>query len=311
MKMSNKGAILCLVLAPLLWSGNFIIGRFLHNTIPPFSLAFYRWLLVIVILLPFVFQSLLSYISQIKKHFLYLLVLSVLSVSIYTSFMYWGLHYTTVITAGCLNTTVPIFIILFSSLILKDQITTTKVVAILFSLFGSIIVLSHGRPDKLLAGMLINRGDLIICAAVVSWALFSVMYKKLPVNMPPLLFLFVTACLGEFFILPVYLYEMIYVKQVVLHLHVGLCVGYASVFSSILAITFWNIGVRKIGPSNASYFFNLLPIFSSILAIVFLKEHLHLYQIVGGTFVVLSIVLINKKPANRNSNFNNKDYVKA
>ncbi|MDF2530252.1 MAG: protein of unknown function transrane [Gammaproteobacteria bacterium] len=292
MKNSNAFALFLLAFSPLMWSGNFIVGRTMHAEVPPFALGFYRWILVVIILLPFVIKSLPSFWSEIKQHWFGLTCLSVLSIVINSPVFYLGLHFTTVINASLVYSTVPALILLLSAFLLKDSLTGLKLLAICISMLGIVIIMTQGHPAILLK-LQFDRGDLFILMAALSWALFSVYLKVFKTNLPPLLFLFVTSVIGSILLFPCYVIEHAMGYHSVFNLQTGMGLFYASAFSSVLGYTAWNLGIAKKGPATAGYFFNLLPVYSTILAVIFLGEQLHVYHIFGISFVLLGILLVN------------------
>ena len=109
----NAKAYLMLVCATLFWAGNFTIGKFAYlENIPTYSLAFLRWCLVWLILLPFTYKEILRLKDNIKKNLSLFFILGFTSVCIFTSFTYNALNYTQVINASLFNTAIPVTIIL-------------------------------------------------------------------------------------------------------------------------------------------------------------------------------------------------------
>ncbi|MDF2940218.1 MAG: protein of unknown function transrane [Gammaproteobacteria bacterium] len=292
MKNSNWYAFVLLAFSPLMWSGNFIVGRVMHATVPPFALSFYRWALVVVILFPFVVKHLKEFWPDIKKHSMSLCLLSLFSIAINSPSFYLGMHYTSVINASLVYSTVPAFILLLSWLVLKSSLTGLKLLAILISFFGIVLIMTQGHP-LLLLKLQFDKGDLAILIAAISWAIFSVYLKTFPLKLPPLLFLFVTSAMGSLLLLPAFLIELCLGYHTIWSVQTGVGLIYASAFSSVLGFTAWNLGIYKKGPAIAGYFFNLLPVYSTILAVLLLGEQLHTYHVWGICFVVLGILLAN------------------
>lgn len=292
-KSKPEWAFILLMIAPFFWGGNFVLGRLLHNDIPPFTYAFYRWLVVIVILFPFVYKSLLEHKTVIKKNGLALIGLSFLSISVYNSFVYWGFHYTTVINAGMLNATVPICIMIISGFSGLEKLTGIKIIAAMIAFFGAFLIIARGEPITMMQQFTFNRGDLIILGAALAWSIFSVWYKQLKFKLPAFLFLFITAFIGDILILPVYCWEIYQGYTFNINWHTSAAILYAGTFSSIIAFTCWNKGVEKLGAVNAGYFFNLLPVFSAGLAIIVLGEAVHFYHVIG-ILLVFSGILLSK-----------------
>ena len=112
-----------LVLTVLFWSGNFIFGRLVSNSIEPLQLSFFRWFFVFIILLPYILIHYKNILKVFKKEYLVLLVLATLAISGFNTFLYYGLQTTTATNALLINSSTPIFIIIFSAFIFKTIIT--------------------------------------------------------------------------------------------------------------------------------------------------------------------------------------------
>lgn len=288
---TNKLALAFLILAPLLWAGNFLVGKIANTVIPPFTFAFLRWLVVSACLAPFATPIVIQQWGMIKKQLVPLSILSFLSIFSYTAFVYWGLHYTSVVKASLLNATVPIIILLLSFFVLEEKLTLQKIFGVFLSIIGAVKLITRGNIH--LIDNQFNRGDFLIILAAASWGIFSVYYKKHPLKISPLLFLFITATLGTLMLFPTFLIERQLGYFFILNIVSSMSIGYAAIFSSILAFTFWNIGVMTKGPTQAGYFFNLLPVFSTMLAVIFWGEKLHTYEALGFLSIILGIAISN------------------
>lgn len=289
-KKQVLSAYILLTMSALFWAGNFVVGRIVHTEFPPFTLAFFRWLLVIIILLPMLYTDLMESLPEIRKHIISLLILSILCITINSSFVYLGLNFTTVLNTSLIYATVPVLITLMSFFLLGDSLSQCEIFGALISFLGAIFILLGGDPRTIFK-IHYQFGDFFILIAAVSWALFSVIYKKVAIQMSPLLFLLVIALLGDILLLP-----CVFVEKYMGHnVHYSLLsiggVLYASIFSSLLAMTCWNIGVSVVGASIAANFFNLLPFFGSILSVLFLGESIRMYHLFGGFFVLLGVFL--------------------
>lgn len=292
-------AYLTLVFAPLFWSGNFLVGRVISADIGPFTMAFFRWLFVIGILTPFMVRSVITYRQTIKDHFSILCVLGLLCVTMYTSFIYWGLHNTTVVNAALLDATVPIWTLILAYIFFNEPLTQARLAGIFVSFMGASLLITQGQLSMLLDFPL-REGDALILVAAICWALYSILLKKVSNVLPPLLFLYISAILGTCFLLPAFAIETFMNNLVAIHWSSVTISAllYAAIFASITAFTFWNIGVMNVGATTASYFFNLMPMFSSLLAVLALGEHFQLHHMFGILLVLsgayLATANINK-----------------
>ena len=140
-----------LVLCVLFWSANFVLGRFVAGAIEPWELAFFRWLGVFVVTLPFLLFHGKKIWTALKHHFWILALLSALGIAGFNTLLYIGLQYTTATNALLINSSIPIIILFLSFLILKTPISSRQIVGILFSTFGVIFLVLKGDMQSILS----------------------------------------------------------------------------------------------------------------------------------------------------------------
>ena len=149
---------LLLVLTTLFWSGNFVLGRAVHTVFTPFTLSFWRWAVALVILLPFVGCSLRRQKSLLRRHWPILLLLSVLGVVNFNTFVYIGLQSTTATNAVIMLSMTPVLIVALSFLLLRQTVTGWQTLGIGVSLVGVLVIVGRGDLQSLLARQF-NPGD--------------------------------------------------------------------------------------------------------------------------------------------------------
>jgi drug/metabolite transporter (DMT)-like permease len=194
------------VLATLIWAGNFIIARGVIKTIPPVSLAFYRWVVATIILLPFAWNGLGSAFNLSRKHVFYFLLASATGVTMFNTFVYIAGHYSTAINLALIGTTTsPIIAITLAAIFLKEKITIWKFAGMIVCISGVLLLLSRGNFENLKT-FSFSKGDLWILAAALSFAIYNTTVKKKPASMKPVHFLFITFLIGTFLLFPFYLY---------------------------------------------------------------------------------------------------------
>jgi drug/metabolite transporter (DMT)-like permease len=161
-----------LLLATLFWAGNFIIGKiaFLEN-VPPFSLTFFRWLLVWLILIPFTYKELFKYKKVIFKNTPLLFFLGLTSVGLFNSFIYNALNFTQVINASLFNAVIPAAIILFCFLFKLDQTNKYQLMGLILTIFGILSIITKLDLNILLT-LNFNKGDLLMIGAVITWGIY-------------------------------------------------------------------------------------------------------------------------------------------
>lgn len=288
-----------LTLTVLFWSGNFVIGRGVHDTVPPVSLAFWRWSVALIIMFPFVIKSVLNQLDLIRQHLRILSLLAILSVTNFNTFIYIALQTNTVINTVLINSLMPVLIIFISWAGFRDHITFQQGLGGLISFAGLVWIITRGTPTFLLS-IRFSAGDLWTLGAAISWALYSVLLRKRPEKLHPLSFMAYITAAGLFFLSPFYLWEVLRGASFEWTPATAGSVAYIALFASVLAYIFWNRAVDVVGANRAGIFIHLMPVFSIIMAIVFLGERLQGYHFPGMAGIVLGIFLTTTgKPRQR------------
>ena len=279
-----------LIFAVLFWSGNFIVGRGIHNEIPPMTLAFWRWAVALLIILPFSLGHIVHQFDIIRRNLIILTVLAILSVTNFSIFIYMALKLSTATNTVLINSMIPIFIVMVSWLGFKERITLRQSIGIAISLAGLIFIIANGNLSTLIS-VRFSKGDLWTICAGISWALYSVLLRKCPIELNSLSFLATLIIIGTLFISPFYIWEMSTGKTMnISQASIGSIV-YVALFASILAYIFWNKAIQIIGANKTGIFIHLMPVFSIILSIIFLDEKLRGYHI-KGTILIFSGILL-------------------
>lgn len=285
---------LLLLLTVLFWSGNFIVGRWIYSEIPPVTLAFWRWVLALVVLLPFTLRDLIRQKELIRNNLKMLALLALLSVTNFSIFLYVALNTSTVTNASLINSMTPILIVLFSWVGFKRKITLVQGIGIAVSLTGLVFIVLKGDLPALLA-VRFSTGDLWTLSAAASWATYTVLAKRYPVALSPTSFLTMIVIFGVAFIFPAYLWELGTGAQANFTPAAMGSIFYIALFPSILSYLFWNMGVQAIGASRTGVFIHLIPVFSIILAMTFLGETLRGYHVAGAGLIFSGIYLTTRQ----------------
>ena len=294
----NIKAYLMLVLASIFWAGNFIVGKFaFFENIPPFSLVFFRWLTVWFILLPFTYKEILNNKSNIFNSFSLLLLLGLTSVGLFNSFVYISLNYTQVINASLFNTAIPAAIILFCFLFKIENTNSYQLAGLIISVIGVFAIITRLDLNILLT-LSFNIGDIWMICAVFCWGIYSAFLKKLKLKISLLALVHVLCSCGLLFLLPQFLYEYSQGDIIQVNKSFVYCLVYLALFPSIGSYYCWTGAVSIIGPNRAGIFLMLIPLFSAIMAIFFFNEEFQLYHFVGSIFVIIGLLLANKKMKN-------------
>ncbi len=296
-KESKPGAgllpYLLLLVPPLCWGGNAVVARGVADLIPPVSLAFWRWVIAFLILLPFTMGRVKRDWRQALESWRWLLILSFLGVACFNSLLYTAAHTTTAINVSLMQTLMPAMIILISWVVFRDKISVIQMAGVAVSMVGACILVVHGQW-KVLFSMELVKGDVLMLIAVFIYALYSALFRKRPA-IDPLSVLVLTFGLGALMLLPVYIWELVTLGGFSLSLASLASILYVALFPSIIAYFCWNRGIELIGANRAGLYMYLVPVFASIMAIIFLGEKLHPYHFAGMALIISGMVLFNRK----------------
>jgi len=284
-----------MIIPPLLWAGNFIVGKAVSDQHAPLGLSFWRWFLASMIFVPFAAKSMWEQRSIIRDTFWKIALLALLSVSLFNSLAYISLQHTTATNATLLNSFIPIFILIITSLFFKEHISSKQILGVGISLLGVVAILTKLDIGILLA-LQINQGDLWMLLASLDWALYSILLKYLrPKVLSPVPFLGVLMILGTVMILPAYLINPFAEPMMILDRDMALALVYITVFPSIISYLVWNYGMHHLGAAVGGQYIHLMPLFGAMMAVVFLGESIQLFHIVGALFIGMGLWLSIKR----------------
>ncbi len=288
--LAEPSPYLLLVLTTLFWSGNFVLGRAVHEVLSPIALSFWRWTVALLILLPFTAKSLRTQWPLIIRNWKILTLLSVLGIANYNTFAYIGLQSTTATNAVLMVSITPVLIVALSFLLFRSHVSRWQAVGITISLAGVGTIVTQGRLHSL-ADVEINRGDAWIMASVMSWAVYSVCLKWRPAELRPLSFLSAIISIGVVILAPFYLWNIAFGPSFEFTAVTIGSIAYVGLFPSVLAYIFWNRAVEELGANRTGVFLHLIPAFGAIQAMLFLGERLRLYHFVGIALIGLGLYL--------------------
>lgn len=283
---------LLLVLAPLFWSGNVVLGRAVRVDVPPVGLAFWRWTMATLIIMGFAWPHLKRDWPTIRQHWRLILLLSILGIAVFNTLLYVGLQFTSAVNGALMQSLMPIIIVLISFLLFGEQVTGRQTLGILLSLLGTLTIIAQGSLE-VLTTLSLNQGDLLILIATICYAGYSALLRKRP-PLHPLSFIGITFIWGTLVLSPFYLWENLTGRVMAFDMVTVLSVGYVAIFPSILSYLCFNRGVELAGANRAGLFIHLVPMFGSLLAILLLGETFRWYHGVGISLILAGIMLATR-----------------
>ncbi len=285
---SRRTVYLTLMLVMLLWSGNSIVARAIHEEMPPFTLAFLRWAGASLIVMPIAWRAIMADRAAIRRHWGIILLLGMVGVGSFNAFMYSGLQYTTAANSLLVQAAIPALVLLFDFLLFRTHPRLAQVIGCIVAAAGVYIIIFRADPAAM-AALHFNRGDALVLVAVVLWSLYTVLLRLRPA-IKGLSFLALTILIGALAMAPFSAVEL-QSRAVQFTPAVIAGIAYVTIFPSIIAYFLFNRAVERIGAGDAGQVINLQPLFGALLAALILGEPMHLYHAAGMALILAGIAL--------------------
>ncbi|HGM5490215.1 TPA: DMT family transporter [Serratia fonticola] len=274
------------LLAVLIWSINAVVSKVSATAIDPAAISFYRWALALIVLTPFTLPGAIRNWPTVRANWWKLMILGLLGMVLYQSLAYYAAHSVSALFMGILNSLIPLLTVLLGIFVLRVAPTVGIALGSILSLGGLVWLVSAGQPGLLLQHG-IGKGELMMFAASASYALYGVLTKRWAIPLPNWQSLYVQIVFGVVLLLPNFLMA----QDVQLTSQNIPLVLFAGIPASIAAPFLWIQGVMRLGANKASIFMNLAPVFTAIIAVLFLHEQLQSYHLIGGGVALLGVIL--------------------
>ncbi|UQD57622.1 DMT family transporter [Flavobacterium sp. K5-23] len=292
MNNQTKGVLFALT-ATLLWSVNMVIASGIKGHIPPVGLAFWRWTIACIVLMPFAIRSTIRNLAVIKKNIRYLIATAILGITIFNTLIYFAGRTTTAVNLSLIAISIPIFIVAISRIAFKEKISVHKMIGIVTIITGVLVLITKGSLQSLLH-INFTRGDLLMLVACFFFASYTILVRLKPEELPAKVFLFSVFTLGVLFLFPFYLWEHLFYNKVVLDSTTFFATTYVGIFASLVSYYLWNESIRLIGTNNTALIYYLIPVFSGIIAYLFLNQKIVLTQFISMGIIVSGLVITNR-----------------
>ena len=294
MMKSLKNPYLLLTLTALFWSGNMVVGRGIRADVPPLAMAFWRWLLAFLLILPLAAPHFRTQWPLLRRSWRSVTLLGLLGVGGYNTFAYLALQTTTATNAVLLNSFIPVATMAIAWVFLGKRLSLPACLGVAVSLTGALTIVARGELAVLL-NFNLNQGDLWMLLAITVWALYTIGLAWRPAGVDAMLLLAAFTAVGLAALLPAYLWEMAQGHSI--HTHAGslAALAYVGIFPSFIGYIFYNRGVAEVGASRASLFIHLMPVFGTLLSALFLGEQPQHFHYVGISLIFIGIFLTMRK----------------
>ena len=287
-----------LVIPPLLWAGNAVVGRLVYELVPPMTLNFLRWALAFVILLPMAHWVLRSS-SGLWAKWKRFALLGLLGVGCYNSLQYLALQTSTPLNVTLVASSIPVWMLLVGRLCFGQVITRRQVAGAVLSIAGVLVVLSRGQW-AVLAQVRLVVGDVYVLLATLSWAFYSWLLSQpkepTAIRSDWAAFLMAQIVFGLG-------WSALFAgsEWALTDAHISwswplvAALVFVAVGPAVIAYRCWGMGVQRVGPSVAGFFSNLTPLFAALLSAAFLGELPHMYHAAAFLLIVSGIVVSSRR----------------
>ena len=283
---------LVISVAPLCWAGNIVLARGVTDLLPPVGFAFWRWAIAFLVLLPFTWRTARDDWPVVAASWKIMVLLSLLGITCFNTLLYFAVHTTTAINGALIQSTMPAFILLISIGILKQRVSALEFSGVAISMAGAALVVLRGDLGAVFALSPVP-GDVLMVVAVALYALYSALLHRRP-PIGPFSFLTYTFGMGVCGLLPVYIWEVLRGGTIPLSPAALGSILYVAVFPSILAYLCWNRGIELLGANRGGLYINLIPVFASIMSMIWLGESLMGFHVLGMALIFGGMVLFNR-----------------
>ncbi len=280
------------IIPTFFWAGNLVIAREISTQIDPYSLAFFRWSIALFCLLPFALKEFKKDIKIVRENYIYFILTSLIGITLFNTFVYMAGRTTFAINLAVIVTSSPVFVLIFSRLILKESISIKKIISLIISLSGVLLIISKGDLLNLLQ-LDFRIGDLVALLAAITFALYTILVRKKPEEMSEKSFLLYTILIGWIFLVPIFVIFNSFHMQILYNGSMIFKLFYVGLGASLISFFTWNKAINIIGASTSSIIYYLTPVLSSIMAVILLNEEFMLYHFFSLLLIVIGIINVN------------------
>lgn len=292
-KFSNR-IYMFLCLAAILWGAQPVVVKAILKELSPIMITFYRYIGISAILLIILFVNNGRNALPPVRHFPTLVLMGVTGITLNNVLQFSGLQYSTAINCTLVSATTPALTAVLSAVFLQEQMNAVQWSGIMISFLGVLFLVAHGSL-RVIMNLSLNYGDIMFFGSQICWAIYSILGRKVMVEISPMATTAWAGLAGAIITGILALWDK---STIITNLSSAgiVSMAYVVIGGGVLAMTWWNNGVKEVGPSQASIFINIMPLVGMIFAVIFLGEHLGWREIIGGMWIILGVYLTTQNP---------------
>ena len=284
---------LLIVLAALIIASNHVLARYLGGVVPPMGMVFWRMVVGALFLLPITGYGLIANRHLILRHWKLFTVMGILFVPLGNGLIYTAYLFTTAINGGVVSASQPAITALLTWLMFRDAINWKQGIGIVIAGIGVLVIITRGDPLAVLS-MRMNIGDLIMLAAIAFAALYNVLIRKVPEQIPVPQLMVVVLVTGAVITLPLYIIETIYLRPVPINLLTVGSILWVGIAVTAIAVALMSVAIRQIGANKASMSNYMRALFTALLAVVLLGEKFQTFHLIAMALVIGGVYLMTR-----------------
>ncbi|MGY8955884.1 MAG: DMT family transporter [Alphaproteobacteria bacterium] len=290
---SNALPYLLIIAAALIIASNHVLARYLNGVVPPMGMVFWRMVVGALFLLPITGYGLIANRHLILRHWKLFTVMGILFVPLGNGLIYTAYLFTTAINGGVVSASQPAITALLTWLMFRDAINWKQGIGIVIAGIGVLVIITRGDPLAVLS-MRMNIGDLIMLAAIAFAALYNVLIRKVPEQIPVPQLMVVVLVTGAVITLPLYIIETIYLRPVPINLLTVGSILWVGIAVTAIAVALMSVAIRQIGANKASMSNYMRALFTALLAVVLLGEEFQTFHLIAMALVIGGVYLMTR-----------------
>ncbi|WP_440931536.1 DMT family transporter [Candidatus Pelagibacter sp.] len=288
-----------LLIQPIFMASNLVVARGGVEYVPPLSLAFWRWVTVFVILLPFTFSALTKNLEIIKKEYKQLFFLGAMGCGVCGAFPFLAGKTTTITNMGIIYTSSPVFIIIISFFFFNEKINLTKFIGLVSCLTGVFAIIIKGDVNLLLS-LKFTIGDLWMLGAAIGWALYSIYLFYWRTDLKIFQRFTLVAFFGALSLMPFYLIEQFIFEPTLFNYKFFTWVIFAAISPGIIAFTLYTMAQKRLGASITGFTLYIFTVYGAVYGYFLFNEEFEFYHLIGTVLVFFGVFLAKRKNEKKN-----------